>query len=346
MAQMQLVRTIFPDLTLDRGRIHWENFLAVPTPVHQAGPHGLWFKREDAFAPLGYGGINGGKLRQAIWLFHRYVDAGGQAGLVSGASVKSPQLPMTSAVARHYGRRSLHVIAGNRRSAIKRDMVKMATWFGAEVTFSRNPYNPGLQAKAQRILAGPRRGDFYLEYGITLDHARHACASVEAFHRVVAEQASNIPAGIEDIVIAAGSCNSATSLLYGLALYPVPGLRTVHLVGIGPDRMHWIHERLAMIEQVSGINPIDQPHTVRHHDLHGTGYVSYQDEVPWYYGGIEFHPTYEGKLMAWMSDKHPELFGDTTLFWIIGSKPDMGVMHRRVPELGPVPTQVNEWSGD
>ena len=39
-----------------------EDHLLDLTPVENIG--GMWWKREDKFAPLGYGGINGSKLRQ------------------------------------------------------------------------------------------------------------------------------------------------------------------------------------------------------------------------------------------------------------------------------------------
>ena len=48
--------SIFPEYTLDIKRLRWHQYLGVLTPwqLHD----GLWFKREDYFAPLGYGGPN------------------------------------------------------------------------------------------------------------------------------------------------------------------------------------------------------------------------------------------------------------------------------------------------
>ena len=70
-------KTIFDILSLDRNLVHWEDYLYKHTPcelvVNPETNQQVWFKREDYFAPLsnyvnGQQGINGSKLRQAIWL--------------------------------------------------------------------------------------------------------------------------------------------------------------------------------------------------------------------------------------------------------------------------------------
>ena len=56
-----MIDTTFETCSLDRKLIHWEDHIHDLSPVEQHG--GLFFKREDFFAPLGYGNINGSKLR-------------------------------------------------------------------------------------------------------------------------------------------------------------------------------------------------------------------------------------------------------------------------------------------
>ena len=48
--------TIFDVQSLDRKNVRWEDYLYRQTPVEHIG--GIYFKREDKFAPLGYGSIN------------------------------------------------------------------------------------------------------------------------------------------------------------------------------------------------------------------------------------------------------------------------------------------------
>lgn len=84
--------SIFPVLSIDPDESKWEDHLFDLTPVEKVGD--MWFKREDKFAPLGYGGINGSKLRQAIWLVleQSKIEKSEVSSLISGASIKSPQL--------------------------------------------------------------------------------------------------------------------------------------------------------------------------------------------------------------------------------------------------------------
>lgn len=296
--------TIFPLCTMDRSKMKWEDSLYLQTPVQRIGD--IYMKREDFYAPLGYGGINGAKLRQAIWLFSEYTKkVQGGKYLISGTSVKSPQLPMGSAVAEHFGYGSIHVIgATNPTSAFERDMVKMATWFGAEFDFIQVAYNPALKKRIRQILDKKRHEkDFYLEYGITLDHHLHTPQLIEAFHRIGAEQVKNIPDDIENIIIPSGSGNSTVSILYGLAIYKPKSLKKVFLVGIGPNKLDFIDERLEVITKESGVdcmiytrnfrdnpewhseNTFQEGYTYEliHHDLHKTGEVDYQDEVTFEY---------------------------------------------------------------
>jgi hypothetical protein len=368
------MHTIFERQSLSRNEVHWEDYLFAPTPVEKHGD--LWFKREDTFAPLGYGGINGAKLRQCIWLVNEYVQhAGHPIGVISGTSVKSPQLPMGSAVAMHYGLESLHIIGATKPSiAHKHENVAMATWFGAK--FYVNPhiaYNPVLQRKVQdmREHDSHLKDYFYLEYGITLDHHRHSPESIEQFHTLGAAQVQYIPEHIENIIIPAGSCNSCTSVLYGIARHRPPNLKHVYLIGIGPNKIDFMEERLDIIHRISGVDtkPFrrqyhDSPskqdaytshlfaesdasyeYQLHHYDLHSTHYVDYQDEMPYTYHDIELHPTYEGKVMTYVMERLPHLIHDRTLFWIVGSKPRKESMYHLLHEtLGEYPNAIHSYA--
>ena len=91
---MTATGSLFPVFSLDRRVSCWEDYLDVQTPIEEF--EGLRVKRDDYFAPLGPGGINGGKVRQLVWLLARYrheQEASGRAqGVLMGGSVKSPNL--------------------------------------------------------------------------------------------------------------------------------------------------------------------------------------------------------------------------------------------------------------
>lgn len=343
----------------------WAGALDILTPITAEGE--VRFKREDSFAPLGYGAINGAKLRQCIWLVNEYVRSSPKpTGIISGASVKSPQLSMGTAVAKHFGLESLLVIGATaQHSATKHENVAIAAWMGAKFVITPVAYNPVLQGKVAELKAQmPDR--FVLEYGITVSDSD---ARIEAFHRVGSEQVRNFPDDVEHLFMPAGSCNSCTSVLYGIARFRPKALKRITLFGIGPLRLEWIEERLAAIERVTGLSirglfsreyahhpklaeahaPKDSaPYHLRHYDLHTTKFASYQDEMPYTLGGIDFHPTYEGKVMTYLKQRErefPEFWGSgRALFWIVGSKPTMAKMHPplrhvygdRVPGLLPL----------
>lgn len=322
------------------------------TPVESRD--GISYKREDYFAPMGYGGINGSKLRQLIHLIEPYYRSGG-AGVITGASVLSPQISMGAMVAKHYGLPITVVMGGTKpATAQKHENVAIAASTGADFVYHTVGYNPALQKAVEDLHKQSQYSNYYrLCYGITTDKAATA-KQVEAFHAVGAQQVLNIPDHIEEIYMPAGSCNSCVSVLYGLVKHQPKNLKRIILVGIGPNRLEFIQQRLWMIELITGLvirdhyrydlrnNPELQTHlnkrskgnvVVTHYDLHTTKYTTYQEKVKWEQDGIEFHPTYEGKVMKFLQERRhdadlKEFSGRTgkALFWIVGSKPSQQAM--------------------
>ena len=355
-------------LGLDRRDMRWEEHLDALSPVEHT--KGVFWKREDKFAPLGYGGINGSKLRQCIYMFDRYMRSGScAAGLVSGASVKSPQLPMGAAMAAHWKVPCALVIgATNPVAAMKHENVATAVAFGARFHFIHVAYNPQLQ-KAVRELGDGSCSRFYqLAYGITTPE-KASDADIEAFHRIGSAQVANTPEDVTTLYVPSGSANSTVSILYGLARFR-PRLRHVVLFGIGPNRLGWIHDRLRAIERASGVPIVHlfrrvftssphlafaqntdagcgeaSPYLLTHYDLHTTKFAAYQDEMPFAMADIEFHPTYEGKVLTYIH-KNRETFADfwsgRAMFWIVGSKPRLASMARWIGEM-PLPREVPRW---
>ncbi len=360
--------SIFPRKALSRVEMPWDDYLRALTPVELRD--GLYYKREDYFAPLGYGGINGSKLRQLTYLIGRYAASHyGDRGVLTGASILSPQLSMATLVARHYGLPTTLVLGGTKpETAIRAENVKIAAAAGAEFVFIPVGYNPAIQRAVRDLHETPAYEAWYrLRYGITTPED---CpdAEVEAFHRVGAHQASEAPSGIRTLVMTAGSCNSCVSVLYGIARNPQAwgALERVVLYGIGPTRLQWIEDRLAAIERVEVHEPecdldedcscgagepirdlyrrryhdhpgleeehqTDGPILLEHVDLHARGVYSYGDRAPWSQDGIDFHPTYEGKMLTWIAGRADKLGlrlrrDGSELVWIVGSAPSLAAM--------------------
>lgn len=250
--------SIFEYLSIDRRASHWEDRLYDLTPVQLLEDNGLkmYFKRGDFFAPLGYGGINGDKLRVAIWLMTEHLRNGGSPDIIHGTVVGSPQSPMATAVSRHFGGETITVLGATKpTTAIKHDMVSMSAWFGSKFDIVGSGYNSTIQPRAKQLINESSKKPFYLEYGITTDHKIETNDALRIcnFHGVGAHQVKNIPKSVSRLVIPAGSCNSCMSVLLGLALYPQEHVKEIHLIGIGPNRIRWMEERLRLIKSVDPV---------------------------------------------------------------------------------------------
>lgn len=315
--------SVFPALTLNRRWSRWEQQLYTLTPVHELD--GVAFKRDDWFAPLGYGGINGGKVRQLTWLLNRQAAAGCK-GVLYGCSVLSDVSARLTLTARHYGLPT-HLVLGatHYRSAVKHENIAISDAAGAQLRFIKVAYNPQLQRETARLIDTPDyRGWYKLNYGVApADDVPDD--EFEAFYGLTARQVDNLP-GRRTLVVPAGSCNTAVSVIYGLAQRRPAALERLVLVAVGPDRRAWLERRLRRLQRISGVPVMEYLRglDVQRHDLHGSGFARYADKMPWRVGSMDFHPTYEGKLMTFFKRRQISL-EDTTV-WVVGSQPSRMAM--------------------
>lgn len=311
--------SVFAVQALDRGAARWEEHLGALTPWENRG--GIWFKRDDYFAPLGYGGPNGSKLRQLIWYVNRFRP--GKTHIVTGASVQSPQLSMSAIVGAHYGLPTRQVVYSRPHTVLSHENPRIAHGFGAEFEYASGPYNPIIQRRVAELTAAD---SLIVEYGITVPHEKYDPDTVRKFHEVGAWQVQNMPPEVTRLIVPAGSCNSLTSVLLGLMREP-RNLRELITLGIGPDKLPWMRARLHHM----GLDVDRLPFSWTHHSLHDSGFSRYSDKFRGeHYEGIIFHPTYEAKAWRWLKSR--DTLGnmlprdDSTAFWIVGSAPDPAVI--------------------
>lgn len=328
-------QSIFPSNInpFDRNDIKWEDYLYALTPVEKH--MGMYFKREDLFAPLGYHSINGAKLRQCIWLVNDWVKRERISGIVSGSVVGSPQHPFIASICKHYGIGCL-IVTGSKNHQEHKNM-QLAKSLGAAFHVVKVTYSRALQSIAFK-LRDKLPNHQVLETNITVDEKYNTAERIEAFHSIGAYQVRNIPSTIENIIIPCGSCNSVVSILYGLSQNPPKNLKKVVLMGIGNNgsyHMDYIPHRLKIIERVIGspvvskydwtfINGSSGPIQIEHHNLNGSGFCSYDDWMPYVVDDIEMHPRYEGKIFNYMKQnrvKFEQYFTEKSLFWIVGNEP-------------------------
>jgi len=242
---------------------------------------------------------------------------------------------MTAAMAHHYNLRCIQVAGGSSfKSLSTKDLPIFATMFGTEYeTTMGSGFNVNIQRRVRDIMKDFPKS-FTIERDITLDHQlpQNTPDKILAFHDIGAYQTKNFPDSIEDLVIPFGSANSTTSVLLGLSRDKPKGLKRIHLVNVGVDKREYMFERL---------------------DMMGADYSDY--EFIWHQSGYEyskiikdikvdditFHYRYEAKVYKHILDFHPELFKETTLFWIIGSVPDLNTTAENIGKE--VPEEINEF---
>lgn len=308
-------KSIFPELSLDRSKVRWEEHLGTHTPWenHQ----GIWFKREDYFAPLGYSGPNGSKMRQLIWYMNKF--RGNKTHIVTGASIQSPQLSMSAIVGAHYGLLCRQIVYSKPHTVLRHANPQVSAGFGAVFEYASGPYNPIIQRKVADLT---QDSSLVVEYGITLPIDRYSPEDVRKFHEVGANQTNNIPDEVEELIVPAGSCNSLTSVLLGLSRNP-HNIKRLFTIGIGPDKSDWMKERLRYI----GVDPEGFGFSWNHHSLHDTGFSKYSDHFNGEsFDGINFHPTYEAKMWRWLRQNDYISCDNKTGFWIVGSAPSVKVI--------------------
>jgi len=248
-----MTESIFPIHRLDRKHVHWEKFLYNLTPVEKVD--GIWFKREDKFHPLGYGNINGTKCRQCIWLIYEQAFKKGKYGVIHGAVSGSPQHPMVATICRHYGLRVIDIVGTKEIEGHK--TLEIAKNMGAEFIFSNVGYAKTLESKARELQRSKYTDMFHMETNITVNHETNAPELVEAFHEVGMHQVTNLPTSIDTLIIPAGSCNSVTSVLYGIAKFRPKNIKKIILIGVGnfgSKHPEYIRNRLNVIGKVSEID--------------------------------------------------------------------------------------------
>lgn len=308
--------SIFPTYSLDRNVIKWEKYLKSFTPWENH--EGIWFKRDDLFQPLGPGGPGGSKCRQLIHLISS--QRGGKTHILSGASIQSPQLLMSTIIGKHYGLPSRLVVYSKPSTLLSHTSPRISAGFGAHFEYANGPYNPIIQKKVADLT---QEDSLVVPYGITVDHLTRSAEEVLAFHEVGARQVGNMPDDIMRLVMPAGSCNSLVSVLLGLSR-DSKNLKQLFTLGIGPDKMDWVKERL----KVMGVDTNKFQFDWRHHSLHETGFAAYSDHMPESFDGINFHPVYEGKMWRWLKANEPIAPNGKTGFWIVGGQPDPVAMEK------------------
>jgi hypothetical protein len=207
-------------------------------------------------------------------------------------------------------------MGSTRESASRHATVRVALEAGASVSTTKVAYNPALQKRVRELVAGSDGMAFAVPYGVSAPDEWNA-DGLREFLFQDHDQVDNLPDSTETLILPFGSGNAASGVLYGLATRDaVPNLKRVFLMGIGPDRMDWLGERLLR----AGVDTRDLRFDLKTIPLH-PHFAVYNDRMPETLDGIDFHETYEGKIIRFLNIMQPEWWtarDGKTAFWIVG----------------------------
>lgn len=273
---------------------------------------GIWYKRED-YHRNAYG-VNGSKYRVCRHMLTQAI-MDGYDHVVSAQATASPQSSICATLAEELGLKCTIVVGASKPgTAIKHPNIAIAMAAGADLdTGCRVAYNGVMQPYAQRL--AERLGAWQLPYAIS-PPADSSEEELQAFLEVGGAQVRNLPDEVETLVIPFGSGNTTAGVLYGLSRFHRGNLKSVKLVGVGPDRSDWLRQRLT----AAGAQEIYNDFDIEVLPLH-PWFAVYSDLMPETQDGIVMHPTYEGKVVRFLNSAKPEWWtrrDGTTGFWIVG----------------------------
>lgn len=270
----------------------------TPVEVHD----GLYTKREDLYRPFGNKTVNGGKLRQCYMLVKNVKDD--YDGVISCCSLYSPQAPITSAVAKHFGLKCVIGYGGTNEERLK--LFRMPTIckrYGAELRIlSKSGIHKILYNKAKEI--SKEENLFIVDYGFNITQYPNLLFDA------ISSQVVNIPDYLDNLVITCGSGITTIGVLLGIAKYKKKVNRVI-LVCTAPNRKELIDKNLRANGVFQNYEMVDLFHQPK---------FKYEKGVFEELDGITLHPNYEAKSYRWLKN-NIDYKREKTLLWIVGSKP-------------------------
>ena len=207
------------------------------TPVEEY--NGIFFKRDDLYAPYGENFITGGKVRQCRDLIKTnldYINKECDGCIATAAGVASPQSPIVSKVAEEFGLKS---IIGFGKTTIKKALkykgMSICADLGSEliVLTKAPPFNNVLYSSLDKI--AEKRPMFKVLFGYAAQEYRSSIIGK------IAEQVENIEC--DTLYVPIGSGMTLTGILEGIRLFQKQ-FKVVALQPFGFDRKKDIHKNL------------------------------------------------------------------------------------------------------
>ena len=269
---------------------------------------GMYWKRDDLYKPFGDYHVNGGKVRQALQLFETKIDDiknKHNNGVITAASVHSPQSANIGKVAQKYGVACIAAVGGTKVEKLDiLPMMRLTRYYGTEI----------------RIVAGhgmtnvihARMNDIAEETGyLPIEMGELMETNPKEIFETTAEQVENIPDEIDNLIIPTGVAIQTTGILIGLKRYNKKVKRIV-CVCVGPTREKKVAGYLKDVyeDSVENYHPLEM---VAHKAPYSK---SFNFEIE----GEYMDDIYEGKAYDWLL-KNIDYHNEKTMMWLVGKRP-------------------------
>ena len=277
----------------------------------------IYYKRDDYFKPFGDYHVNGGKVRQALIMFEKYIDdikSKHNNGVITAGSVHSPQSANIAKVAKFHEVKCITCVGGTKPENLdKHHMMRLTKHYGCEIKIVAGHGMSNVIHARMRELAKDN-GYMVIEQGELLEKNPS-----EMFY-ATADQVENIPDELDNLVVATGVGIQLMGILLGLKKFNKK-VKRIHSICVGPTReKHMKRYENELLKTQDGM-VWDKPESLNlneftmlsHKSPYGKGHDymvndSYIDDI------------YEGKAYQWMLE-NVDTANEKTLFWCVGKRP-------------------------
>lgn len=269
---------------------------------------GLYWKRDDYFKPFGEHHVNGGKVRQAIKVFEHKLDEIKNKysnGVVTAASVHSPQSANIAKVAKHFDIKCISTVGGTKPENLdKLAMMRLTKHYGSEI---RIVAGHGMTAVIHSRMNDIAKDLNYLP----IEMGELMVDNPKIIFETTAEQVQNIPDELDNLIVPSGVAIQLAGILIGIKKYNKKVKRIVS-VCVGPTREKKIEGYFNDVYGMN-INEFNSFEMYAHKAPYSKGYDvkvngEYIDDI------------YEGKAHHWMVN-NVDYKNEKTLFWVVGKRP-------------------------
>ena len=277
----------------------------------------IYYKRDDYFKPFGDYHVNGGKVRQALIMFEKYIDdikSKHNNGVITAGSVHSPQSANIAKVAEFHKVKCITCVGGTKPENLdKHHMMRLTKHYGCEIKIVAGHGMSNVIHARMRELA-KKNGYMVIEQGELLEKNPS-----EMFY-ATADQVENIPDELDNLVVSTGVGIQLMGILLGLKKFNKK-VKRIHSICVGPTReKHMKRYENELLKTHDGM-VWDKPESLNlneftmlsHKSPYGKGHDymvndSYIDDI------------YEGKAYQWMLE-NVDTKNEKTLFWCVGKRP-------------------------